>query len=330
MELNTEKIAANLGRLLHGLPASHQRDEITMNNIAYFCVNGLAMIRKLDSVVTPELRSSIIDWVYSNQVPAPNLGGFRCCGCHETTSHKLEEMHLAMTYTSLAILLLLGDDLSRVDKPRVLEGLKKMQLPNGSFAAHPLGGEVDCRYIFCAAAITRMLGDTGEIDVERAIQYILSCQVYEGGFAYQPGGESHGGATYCAIAALDLWCALDRIQNRKLLAYWLSQRQEDGFNGRTHKLTDTCYSFWIGSPLRVLGWYDDIVDKERLTAFIFSNYSESGQFSPNTSSGPDIIHTHFSLAGLSLAGHPEVEKIHPSLGFVMRGLPKSVIGDKYQ
>jgi len=40
--------------------------------------------------------------------------------------------------------------------------------------------------------------------------------------------------------------------------YWLSQRQVDklgGFNGRTNKLIDSCYSFWIGAVFNIVNDY---------------------------------------------------------------------------
>lgn len=325
MELNVEAITRYLCFMINGLPSSYETQEINLNNIAYFCINGLAILGQLDKALTPEKRQDIIEWVYAQQTQPPEHGGFRHSSCHYTPSHKVEEMHMAMTYSSLAILLLLGDDLSRVEKDRIMETLHSLQLPSGSFLGHHLGSENDLRFVFCAASISKILGSTEGIDVEKAIEYILDCQTYEGGFAHQPGDESHGGATYCAIASLKLWNALDRIRDKKMLAYWLSQRQDDGFNGRTHKLTDTCYSFWIGAPLKVLGWYDDIVDKQRLISFIFSNYCENGSFRSNASSGPDIVHTHFSLCGLALAGFPGVEEIDPALGFVKKNLPSRLL-----
>ena len=39
--------------------------------------------------------------------------------------------HIAMTYTALASLLILGDDLSRVNRPAIIEALKTLQLPDG-------------------------------------------------------------------------------------------------------------------------------------------------------------------------------------------------------
>ncbi|OHS94252.1 Prenyltransferase and squalene oxidase repeat family protein [Tritrichomonas foetus] len=325
MELNVDAISNYLQRLINGIPMQYQVMETVLGNIGYFCINGLAIIGKLDEVLSPERKKEIIDWVYTNQVQPPLLGGFRHSPAHFTPNHTVEETHIVMTFSYLAMLILLGDDLSRVDTKRVMESLHRLQLPNGSFLSHTLGSEDDLRFVFSAAATCKMLGTNDGVDVEKAIEFILSCQTYEGGFAYRPGDESHGGATYCAVAALDLWGALDRIKDKRLLAYWLSQRQEDGFNGRAHKLTDTCYSFWIGSPLSVLGWFDDIVDKRRLTSFIFSNYCDNGQFRPNSHDDPDIVHTFFSLSGLSLAGYPGTEPIHPSLGIVRKYIPERIL-----
>jgi prenyltransferase beta subunit len=63
-----------------------------------------------------------------------------------------------------------------------------------------------------------------------------------------------------------------------MLAYWLGQRQSDGFNGRAHKPSDVCYSHLVGSSIMTMGWGDDIVSKESLTAFIFSNYGDTRHF----------------------------------------------------
>jgi geranylgeranyl transferase type-1 subunit beta len=328
MELNVESIAAYLSHSIENFPSNLQHQEIDLTNLAYFSLNGLAMIGKLDSVLTPQRKADVIEWVYSNQTVAPQMGGFRYSAVHFTPHATVEEAHLMMTYTSLGILLLLGDDLSRVDRGRILAGLKSLQLPNGGFRQTPLGSEHDLRLSFCAAATTRILGSIGDIDLEKAISFVLSCQTYEGGFGPLPWDEAHGGSTFCAVAALDLWGALDRIRNKKMLAYWLSQRQSDGFNGRSHKRTDVCYSYWVGSTIMTLGWFDVIVSKEALSAFIFSNYCETGQFRADQQTDPDLLHTHFALAGLSLLGHPGVEQIHPALGFVKAGVPERILTGK--
>ena len=41
--------------------------------------------------------------------------------------------HIAMTYTSLLSLLILGDDLSRVNRQGILSGLRKLQLEDGRY-----------------------------------------------------------------------------------------------------------------------------------------------------------------------------------------------------
>jgi geranylgeranyl transferase type-1 subunit beta len=312
MELNIESISNFLAFSITSILSEIQTRGIELANIAYFSLNGLAMIGKLDSVLSDERRAEIIDWVCSHQV-----GGFRSSACHSTPSHSVEESHGMMAYSSLMSLLLLGDDLGRVDTARILEGLRSLQLPSGASRSHPICFGSDIRFSFCAAAVTKVLGSTNGID--KAIDYIASCQTYEGGFGQHPLDEAHGGSTCCAIAALD------RVPNRRMLAYWLSQRQSDGFNGRSHKLTDTCYSFWVGSPIKVLGWFDDIVNRESLSAFIFSNYCDNGQFRANWQSEPDLLHTHFSLSGLSLLEFPGIEPIHPSLGIVRKYLPDRIL-----
>lgn len=51
-------------------------------------------------------------------------------------SHPYDSGHVAMTYTGLCSLLILGDDLSRVNKRACLAGLRALQLEDGR-SAHP-------------------------------------------------------------------------------------------------------------------------------------------------------------------------------------------------
>jgi geranylgeranyl transferase type-1 subunit beta len=324
MTLNLDSIAVFFSYFLGKLDSKHQASEVNLGHLVYFAVNGLAMIGKLETVLSPEARANIIEWVYSHQTVEPEVGGFRYSGCRHTPSHKIEEMNLAVTFTSLAVLLLLKDDLSRVDTERILAGIRAVQNPLGAFRAQIIDSEYDVRFTFCAAAIMRMLGRTNGVDIEKAIDFILKCQSYEGGFGWVPGDEAHGGATYCAVASLAVWGALDRIRDRRLLAHWLSRRQDGGFNGRTMKPGDTCYSFWVGSPIVILGWYDQIVNKRDLIDFIARNYCTS-KFRANSERYPDLTHTHFSLAGLSFLGFPGIKGIDPILGIVKEVLSERVL-----
>lgn len=121
-------------------------------------------------------------------------------------------------------------------------------------------------------------------------EWLLRCQTYEGGFAGCPNQEAHGGYTFCALAALTLLGQEASCDYRALLVSrssssgagtdqketernddhvclfgggggvgvaqrWACQRQmrcEGGFQGRTNKLVDGCYSFWQGALFPLL------------------------------------------------------------------------------
>ena len=77
---------------------------------------------------------------------------------------------------------------------------------------------------------------------------------FEGGIGATPGEEAHGGYTFCGLAAIVL---LGRVELLDLprLAHWLVHRQmavHGGFQGRTNKLVDGCYSFWQGGAFPLL------------------------------------------------------------------------------
>ncbi len=46
----------------------------------------------------------------------------------------------------------------------------------------PNGGDSDLRQIYCAFAISDMLGDWSGVDVERAISYVQRCRVRDFGY----------------------------------------------------------------------------------------------------------------------------------------------------
>jgi geranylgeranyl transferase type-1 subunit beta len=48
-----------------------------------------------------------------------------------------DQAHVAMTYTALCILLILGDDLSRVNKQAITAGLRALQMPDGRYVSFP-------------------------------------------------------------------------------------------------------------------------------------------------------------------------------------------------
>lgn len=223
-----------------------------------------------------------------------------------------------MTYTALCLLVILGDDLSGVDKPAVVAALKGLQRPDGCFDAATCGAESDMRFVYCACAVSTLLNDWSGVDVDAAVAYIHSCQSFEGPFGLRPGQEAHSGSTYCALASLALMGKLDtELRHRDDIVHWLTARQVAGFQGRPNKLQDSCYSWWVGGALAVLG-EARLVSAPHLSAFLVQcQRNKYGGFSKYPRDDfPDILHSYFGLCGLSLLELPgcPVAVVHAPLG----------------
>jgi len=222
-----------------------------------------------------------------------------------------------MTYTALAILAMCGDDFSRVGKDPIIRALRKLQRVDGSFCPVAGDSENDMRFVYCAASVSYMLNDFSGIDIPKVVQYIKNSQSFDAAIGQGPGLESHGGSTYCAIAALKLMGKLDELPRKKELIQWCVERQVSGFQGRINKDADTCYSFWIGATLSILGAHD-LVDFATLRGFNLSCEQPTGGLSKVPGSFPDVLHTYLGLCGLSLGGEKGLAPIDPSLGFSVR------------
>merc|ERR1712151_1347477 len=88
------------------------------------------------------------------------------------------------------------------------------------------------------------------------------------------------------------------------------QTPRGGFNGRPEKAPDVCYSWWILSALASIDrahW----IDGQRLADFIFAAQDEDGGIADRPGDVPDVFHTFFGLAGLSLLGKADVAQVHP-------------------
>jgi geranylgeranyl transferase type-1 subunit beta len=133
--------------------------------------------------------------------------------------------------------------------------------------------------------------------------------------------ESHGGTTFCALAALQLSNQMHLLSDQKLekVKRWLLFRQVDGgFQGRPNKPIDTCYSFWIGAALKIVGAFELSNFKENKDYILSCQDTIVGGFSkwPGTTSDP--FHAYFGLCGLSFLREPGVLEIMPSLNISMR------------
>ena len=162
-----------------------------------------------------------------------------------------------------------------------------LKQPDGSFLV-ARDSEVDIRGIYCLLCVAYFLNLLTPELIAGTPEFIASIQTYEGGFASAsqpfyasspaspaslleeprpPLGEAHGGYTYCALASWVLLKPFIDLQekkpsiNLKSLTRWLvymqgTKAELGGFKGRTNKLVDACYSWWVAGCfplLRALG-----------------------------------------------------------------------------
>lgn len=234
---------------------------------------------------------------------------------------------LTMTYCALATLVILGDDLQRVDRESIIKGMRALQLPDGSFQPSALGGESDMRIVYCATAVSRLLNDWSGIDRDKCAAFIKSSLSHEGAFAQYPGAEAHGGSTFCAIASLKLMSKLEDTLSQEdidRLIRWCMNRLDQGFSGRPNKDQDTCYSFWIGACLVILDHFE-YVEQKNLLDFILIAQEERGGISKVPDFYSDPLHTYLGFAGLTfiddnlcLKKDIRLLKIDPTLNISLR------------
>ncbi len=55
------------------------------------------------------------------------------------------------------------------------------------------------------------------LEVERIAGYLFKCQKYDGCFGLRPNLESHGAATFLAVASLTFLKKQDKIPNKRKL-----------------------------------------------------------------------------------------------------------------
>lgn len=114
---------------------------------------------------------------------------------------------------------------------------------------------------------------------------------------------------FCGIASLVLLGRLmQSAANLSELERWLVFRQNGGFQGRCNKEPDTCYAFWNGATLDLLGKHS-LVDIPSCQKFVLSCQFPYGGICKFPSTVPDVMHSYYSLAWLSIAAN-QAKKQH--------------------
>lgn len=85
--------------------------------------------------------------------------------------------------------------------------MKGLQQPDGSFFGDKWG-EVDTRFSYCAVSCLSILGKMNVVDIPKAVEFILKCKNFDGGFGSVPGAESHAGQSNCSPISPASWFPL--------------------------------------------------------------------------------------------------------------------------
>ncbi|EUC55906.1 terpenoid cyclase/protein prenyltransferase [Rhizoctonia solani AG-3 Rhs1AP] len=342
--------------LVQGLPSRYTSQDASQPWLIYWASQALTClgIRLEDST-----KQHTIDTILANQHPDGGFGG----GPGQIP-------HLLPTYASVCTLAIVGrpgekGGWDQINRQKCYEFFMRMKQPDGSFIVNK-DAEVDVRGTYCLLVVATLLDILTPELVEGTSEFLRSCQTYEGGFASSSHpyysaesdkpqvlsevrptlGEAHGGYTSCAVAS---WMLLQPYQrpedpkfNVKKLVRWATAMQGlpiegGGFRGRSNKLVDGCYSWWIGGLepllLDLLGpgnqeaetevpthvteetdsesaWSDcdygpaALFDKTSLQRFtLVSSQVSTGGLRDKPGKSADPYHTNYNLAGYSTAQH---------------------------
>ncbi|XP_077238665.1 prenyltransferase family protein [Tasmannia lanceolata] len=201
--------------------------------------------------------------------------------------------HLATTYAAVNSLITLGSEraFSSINRDKLRLFLLRMKHPSGAFRMLD-EGEMDVRACYTAISVASVLNILDSELVQNVGNYILSCQTYEGGIAGEPGSEAHGGYTFCGLATMILINEAHRLDLLGLIE-WVAFRQgvECGFQGRTNKLVDGCYSFWQGGVLAIVQRLSSAINDQMKLSYV-------GEGRKNMSSTSNAEETsHFKFEG---------------------------------
>jgi hypothetical protein len=237
----------------------------------------------------------------------------------DPSSEKLFDMTLnggALRCLSRAqLLVLLKDESERSSELEKLGEEALNVLMNFFPVAAPASPEwwFDMRSMYCLITLVRL----GQVEIPDLVvtnltSWIYSSQAILGGFGAGPNSEAHGGYTFCAISSLRQ-LGVGEIRHRDRLRAWcVARSSKSRFQGRPGKPSDSCYIWWIGATMRLIGGE---IERSSSEKFLLSHctVSSSGGFSkypsvpvPGDDSSvhdpqdADLFHTFLAVASLAL------------------------------
>ncbi|WWC73123.1 uncharacterized protein I206_107089 [Kwoniella pini CBS 10737] len=191
--------------------------------------------------------------------------------------------HLLPTYASVCSLAITGNsgpgggwEELKYARQSIYDFFMDCKREDGGFVVCK-GGEVDVRGTYCLLVVVTLLDILTPELIHNVDKFIASCQTYEGGFACSQFSfpsieddnlftrasmaEAHGGYTSCSLNSHFLLSSIPLpnfptpIDVDSALRWSVLQQGESieggGFRGRTNKLVDGCYSWWVGGGIPV-------------------------------------------------------------------------------
>ncbi|CAK8533620.1 unnamed protein product [Lathyrus sativus] len=263
LELQRDKHIEYLSKGLRHLGSTFSVLDANRPWLCYWIIHSIAL---LGESIDDGLEDNTVDFL--NRCQDPN-GGY--------AGGPGQMPHLATTYAAVNTLITLGGEksLASVNRDKLYGFMRRMKQPNGGFRMHD-EGEIDVRACYTAISVASVLNIMDDELIKNVGDFILSCQTYEGGIAGEPGSEAHGGYTFCGLAAMVLIGEVNRLDLPRLLD-WVVFRQgkECGFQGRTNKLVDGCYSFWQGGAVALLQRLHSIIDEQMAETSQFVTASDA-------------------------------------------------------
>ncbi|KAF1950945.1 CaaX farnesyltransferase beta subunit Ram1 [Byssothecium circinans] len=311
-QLQREKHVAFLEQALDDYPSAFAMLDASRPWLVYWSLQGLSAL----GYDISEYRERVIHTFRLIQHPTGGYGG----GFGQFP-------HLAPTYAATLSIVMAGgiEAYESIDRKKMWHFLGRMKQPNGGFAV-AAGGEQDIRGAFCALVVLSLLHIPLELPPDAPArkhgltrftdnlgEWVSKCQSFDGGMSAAPGNEAHGAYAFCGLGCLSIVGPPKETLNKYLdmpsLIHWLAARQcgpEGGYNGRTNKLVDGCYSHWVGGCWSIVeaATTSGINNRSALTRYILSACQfKKGGLVDKPGKRADAYHTCYNLAGLSSTQH---------------------------
>jgi len=194
--------------------------------------------------------------------------------------------------------------------------IRKLKIKNTVFRGSFVG-DIDPRNIYCVFTISSLFNMlTKELSDCFDLNYNFFKNL-DDSFSLEKTRESHGALSFCFLSSEIFYFNSNSMYfPSSCTKNWIIDKQKihnNQFQGRTSKLTDSCYFFWLGSISIIFSL--QFSDKVYELFYLYKERFLNG-FCDKTGKTPDIYHTSYSVASLSFLNffgknHQMMNKLNP-------------------